>query len=221
MKRCAGALLAILIFLLPLTAAGRLVRVVGTSKIWTGTYTHDDPSQNATGRCPATGCVGDLVRCGPTESIKFTKRTFSFVARVCDDRDDSLPPCAGRMTALAEECVGPDDVIIKGSMATVHSAGEIRFCVDSGDCTGPAPDSVVGYGTISTQTRLGAGSVEASAMSSIVAKGTKDTRFLFEGKRVRFFHGRRLVDFITVEPNFGVRCGDGCAVAGISVTDQT
>jgi hypothetical protein len=63
--------------------------------------------------------------------------------------------------------------------------------------------------------------VDASAVSSTVAKGTKDTRFVFDGERVRFFHGRRLVDFVTVQPNHGVNCGGSCAVAGVSITDQT
>ena len=221
MKRRTKAMLAVSLLALSATATADLSGLVGIWSIWTGTYIQDSPGQNLTGRCPATGCVGDLVTCRAFENITITKKTLSFVGRVCGDRDESLPPCAGRITALIEECAGPDDVTVVGSLTTVESRGRARFCLDSGDCTGSAPAVVLGVGTVRTQTRFAAGASSASGVSSVVGKGTEYTDFRFDRDRVRFFHGQRLVDFMTVEPNSGGNCDGGCAVAGVSVTDQT
>jgi hypothetical protein len=50
--------------------------------------------------------------------------------------------------------------------------------------------------------------------------GDKYSRFIFEGDRVKFFHGGRVTDFITAQPNDLGNCGGGCGIAGASMTDK-
>lgn len=224
MKRCATVTLAVLILALSSTAIARL-RTRAIVLMWAGTYVQDDPSRNLTGKCPATGCVGDLVTCGPSEVITITKKRFSFVSRLCGDRPKAhhdrpweFPRCDGRITALIEECAGADDMVSVGPLATMNSTGQIRVCMDSGDCTGASPSEAVGSATVRTQTRSLAGLQPASGASQVVGKFA---RFLFDGRRARFYRGRTYFNLLTIEPNDGENCGgEGCGVVGVGITDR-
>jgi hypothetical protein len=224
MKRLTGIMLAVLVLGLSATAiAAHRTRAI--VMMWGGTYVQDDPSLNLTGNCPASGCVGDLVTCGPSEVITITKKRFSFVSRVCSDRLKAhqdrpweFPPCDGRITALVEECAAPDDVVTVGELTTTHSTGKMRVCMDGGDCTGASPPGVIQTMTTRTQTRSVAGSQPDSGSSQVVGRQTK---FDFDGNS-RWFHvGDTYVNLLTIEPNDGTNCGgEGCGVAAVGVTDR-
>ena len=208
------------VFLLVLPAAATARRPGGVVMVWTGTYFEDDPNQNLTGKCPATGCEGDMVACEASERIIITKMTYSYMSKLCDDRTVEDPACDGRFTSLMEECTAPEDSVSAGSLTTVHSSGEIRLCFESGDCTGPAPSSVIASGTINSQRRSGPESSPVfgnSAMARLVR-----LRFILDGRphRLRLWRTTYFDDFMA-QPNDGNNCGTGCAVMGVTIKDQS
>jgi len=216
MKRRVGLMLMLLPFLLPAAAMAERPGLVVL--VWTGRYIQDDPSRNVTGRCPATGCVGDLVTCNASKGMTISRLTYSFVSEICDDKGDELPACKGRFTALAEECGGFSDVVQAGALTTENSAGAIRVCLDSGDCTGARPRAVIATGAIRTQKRWAVESPSVAANSSV----WRDMRssFMFEGRRTILDLWRTFYDDLTMQPNDGGNCDGGCAVVGVSIKDQ-
>jgi hypothetical protein len=216
MKRGVRTLLVVLILALPVTVMGAH-RTRGIVTVWTGTYVQDDPSQNLTGKCPPTGCVGDMVTCKPSETMTITKQIFSFVARTCDDTTDERAPCDGEITGLVEECTAPGDAVKAGPLTASNSTGAVRYCVGSGDCTGADPEQVVGEGTTVTQTRFAAGAPTGSELSTVRGQYKK---FRFGGKRVIFYIAHTYYNLATLEPNDGSNCGDGCGIAGVGITDR-
>jgi hypothetical protein len=218
MRRRAVIMLAALLLVLP--AAAMAKRPGGVVMVWTGTYFEDDPSQNLTGKCPATGCKGDIVLCDASERIIITRMTFSHLSKICDDRMVEDPACDGRFTALMEECTAPEDMNSAGSITHLISSGEIRLCLDSGDCTGSAPGKVIATGTINSQRRFGLG--PSSVFGNSAMKRLMRSRFRFDGDWAKLkLWKKTYFDDFTAQLNDGNNCGGGCAVMGVTVKDQS
>ncbi len=207
---------------------------------WSGTYTQE-ADEDSIANCPGGGvCAGDLETCPDGEGIAITKTTFYFLEGICDDAMVATgTACAGRFTALAEECsnpavnVLPGDIKLDGSILSVNSRGTTRICFDNSAtpvspavCTGtPLPPDgveVIGTGSTLTQTRLDSSGTNGVASATTETKEISVVTFRDDDdgldKRLRF---KETIAHITAQPNDG--CGvtfPGCGVAGTSVVGR-
>lgn len=195
----------------------------GVVGLWSGVYRQNAPQPQ--GLCPATGCVGDLVTCGPGEGIVISTFTFSLLEGVCDDA--GATPCAGKTTGLSEGCfdLTPPptgrDIKVAGTVLSITTHGKDRFCFDAAalsDCSGSPPSAtVISEGPTVIQLR------QTPAFTGPY-QGTTEHRleetneFTQNGRSKRLRKGTVVVGQFTSEPNPGDNCGgSGCGFAGASV----
>ncbi len=201
-------------------AAGKGPKVSGVVSQFSGTYV----------QFPGT-TSGNLVTCVSPEGIAISKTTFYFLDNICDDAGSSgLPACAGRYTALIEECAdgttpGPD-IKIDGGFASVLSRGQLRVCFDDsagGDCTGAPAGIVIGEGTTLTQTRFLPGGTTPVSATTENTETSSTTFFDSADGRTKKLAGAfsPTISHVTAEQNTNVNCGGGgCGLAGVSVTSH-
>ena len=202
-------------------AAGKGPKVSGVVSQFSGTYV----------QFPGT-ISGDLVTCVSPEGIAISTTTFYFLDNICDDAGSSgLTACAGRYTALIEECAdattpGPD-IKIDGGFASVLSRGQLRVCfhdvlVAQGNCTTPlvGTEMVIGTGTTLTQTRFLPGGTTPASATTENTETSSTTFFDPADGRTKKLAGAfsPTISHVTAQQNDGANCSGGCGLAGVSVT---
>lgn len=215
-------------------AAGKGPKVSGVVSQFSGTYVQDAPALS----CPDTtlvagpACMGDLVTCPVGEAIAVSKTTFYLLDNICDDvqpNSSGLPACAGRFTALIEECSDPAapgrDIKIDGTLLSVLSRGQVQVCFDTaatGDCTTPlvGTEMVIGTGTTLTQTRFLPGGTTPASATTENTETSSTTFFDPADGRTKKLAGAfsPTISHVTAQQNDGANCSGGCGLAGVSVT---
>ena len=222
MKKYVGILIALFCYSTPAIVLADSSR--GVVAMWYGSAKRNTP-QTFGGTCPNTGCLGDLVACGPSEGFFVADVIYTSLEGVCDDA--GATPCEGRATGVAEGCFdlrlppAGNNIHVVGSMLSFTARGRGRYCFDAtglADCGGSPPIATV-IGKSSTvyhfrQTPIGTGP------NQVTAEHTLETRtpFTLDGKTVQLNIGALQVSQFTAQPNPGDNCGGaGCGFAGDTI----
>ncbi len=166
---------------------------------------------------------GDLVTCQATEILISVKLTYLFLEGVCDDGSGATH-CAGRVTALDEECLNPGtDLKLIGLIVSQTPRGQFRICFDNSaqsDCSSDTPpyEAIIGKGPSRAQVRLFTGAL-TPAQGNVELDVTSAKTFRIDGAKRRLRRDVSVGDF-TLEPDKDSdNCGGvGCGIAATFVS---